>query len=84
MADIRLIFGSVAPCTLRAFRTESLIRGRALTPEVIEEAARALDDEISPIDDMRSSAAYRRRVSGNLLRDFLLKQQSRNPCLDGR
>jgi CO/xanthine dehydrogenase FAD-binding subunit len=69
--DIRLIFGSVAPYTLRAFRTEELIRGRTLTPEVIEEAARALQGEISPIDDIRSDAAYRRRVSANLLRDFL-------------
>ncbi len=76
VADLRLIFGSVAPSTLRAFQTESLIRGRSLTPEVIEEAVRALYDEISPIDDMRSSAAYRRRVSGNLLRDFLSKQRA--------
>jgi len=69
--DVRLIFGSVAPYTLRAFRTEEFIRGRTLTPEVIEEAARALQGEISPIDDIRSDAAYRRRVSANLLRDFL-------------
>jgi CO/xanthine dehydrogenase FAD-binding subunit len=69
--NVRLIFGSVAPYTLRAFRTEEFIRGRTLTPEVIEEAARALQGEISPIDDIRSDAAYRRRVSANLLRDFL-------------
>ncbi|HYK90176.1 MAG TPA: FAD binding domain-containing protein [Acidobacteriota bacterium] len=71
VSDIRLIFGSVAPHTLRALRTEEVIRGRVLTLEVIEEAAQILQDEISPIDDMRSSAAYRRRVSANLLRDFL-------------
>jgi CO/xanthine dehydrogenase FAD-binding subunit len=69
--DIRLVFGSVAPYTLRAFRTEELIRGRELTPDVIEEAALGLQDEISPIDDIRSDEAYRRRVSANLLRDFL-------------
>ncbi len=71
--DIRLVFGSVAPCTLRALRTEGVIRGRIPTPEIIEEAVQALQDEISPIDDMRSDAAYRRRVSANLLRDFLGK-----------
>jgi CO/xanthine dehydrogenase FAD-binding subunit len=69
--DIRLIFGSVAPHTLRAFRTEGLLRGHALSREAINEAVRALQDEISPIDDIRSDAAYRRRVSANLLRDFL-------------
>jgi CO/xanthine dehydrogenase FAD-binding subunit len=69
--DIRLVFGSVAPYTLRAFRTEESLRGSTLTREVIEEAVRILQEEISPIDDIRSDATYRRRVTGNLLRDFL-------------
>src|SRR5262245_42293919 len=42
--DIRMVFGSVAPYTLRATETENLIRGRQLTPELIEEAARAIQD----------------------------------------
>jgi CO/xanthine dehydrogenase FAD-binding subunit len=71
VTDIRLVFASVAPYTLRARRTEALIRGRALTPEVIEEAAAAIQDEIQPIDDVRSTEVYRRRVTSNLLRDFL-------------
>ncbi len=69
--DIRLVFGSVAPFTLRALHTEAVLRGRELTPTTIGEAVQALQDEISPIDDIRSDEAYRRRVSGNLLRDFL-------------
>jgi CO/xanthine dehydrogenase FAD-binding subunit len=69
--DIRLIFGSVAPFTLRAFRTEQVVRGKELTPDLIRGALAALQDEISPIGDIRSSAAYRRHVSANLLRDFL-------------
>jgi xanthine dehydrogenase iron-sulfur cluster and FAD-binding subunit A len=36
----------------------------------IEEARIALDREIHPIDDIRSTADYRRRVSGNLLEQF--------------
>jgi CO/xanthine dehydrogenase FAD-binding subunit len=71
VTDLRLVFGSVAPYTLRAFETEACVRGRSLTREVIEEAATALQDEISPIDDVRSDEAYRRRVSANLLREFL-------------
>ncbi|MBI4471338.1 MAG: xanthine dehydrogenase family protein subunit M [Acidobacteria bacterium] len=69
--DIRMILASVAPFTLRAFQTESLIRGRHLTPELIEEAAAAIQDEIHPIDDIRSTEMYRRQVTSNLVREFL-------------
>ncbi|HEV8609714.1 MAG TPA: hypothetical protein VGS98_06570 [Thermoanaerobaculia bacterium] len=34
------------------------------------EARRTLEEEIQPIDDLRSTAEYRRRVSGNLLEQF--------------
>jgi len=71
--DVRMVFASVAPYTLRATQTENLIRGRQLTPDVIEEAAMAIQDEIHPIDDIRSTEAYRRRVTTNLVRDFLGK-----------
>jgi len=71
--DIRMVFGSVAPYTLRAVQTENLIRGRHLTPELIEEACRAIQDEIHPIDDIRSTEAYRRRVTSNLVREFLAR-----------
>lgn len=69
--DIRLVFASVAPYTLRAVRTEDVIRGRQLTPDVVDEALKAIQDEIHPIDDIRSTEAYRRHVTSNLLRDFL-------------
>ena len=71
IADIRLVFASVAPFTLRAFQTEALLRGRPLTQDSIAEAAKAIQDEIRPVDDIRSTEAYRRRVTANLLRDFL-------------
>ena len=71
MAGIRgpstaIAFGSVAATVVRAPRTEAAL-GRG---ESIEEAARILEDEIKPIDDVRSTAEYRRRVAGNLLRRF--------------
>ena len=69
--DVRMVFASVAPFTLRALHTENLIRGRHLTPDLIEEAAAAIEDEIHPIDDIRSTENYRRRVTSNLVRDFL-------------
>jgi CO/xanthine dehydrogenase FAD-binding subunit len=37
----------------------------------MSEALRALESEISPIEDIRSSVTYRRQVSANLLEDLL-------------
>jgi CO/xanthine dehydrogenase FAD-binding subunit len=62
----RLSLGSVAPTVVRLPRTEAdLAAGRP-----VEEARRTLEAEIRPIDDLRSTAEYRRRVSGNLLERF--------------
>jgi CO/xanthine dehydrogenase FAD-binding subunit len=71
VSDIRMVFASVAPYTLRAVQTENLIRGRQLSPALIAECSKAIQDEIHPIDDIRSSEAYRRRVTSNLVVDFL-------------
>ena len=69
--DIRLAFGSVAPVPLRCTATEATLRGRVPDPAAVANAQAILADEISPIDDLRSTAAYRRRVSLNLLGEFL-------------
>jgi CO/xanthine dehydrogenase FAD-binding subunit len=69
--DIRIALGSIAPTALRAMRTEDVLRGAELTPAVITAARAALVREISPIDDIRSSARYRLLVTQNLLEEFL-------------
>jgi CO/xanthine dehydrogenase FAD-binding subunit len=69
--DIRLAFGSVAPTVVRALAAEAALRGRAPGSETIAEARAALGQNISPIDDIRSTANYRLRVAGNLLEEFL-------------
>ena len=61
----RLALGSVAPTVIRLPKTEA-----ALAAGGIEEARRALESDLAPIDDVRSSAEYRRRVAANLLRKF--------------
>jgi xanthine dehydrogenase small subunit len=62
----RIAFGSVAPTVLRAERTENVLAAGGS----IGEAEAALLAELAPIDDMRSTAEYRRRVACNLLRAF--------------
>jgi CO/xanthine dehydrogenase FAD-binding subunit len=62
--ETRIALGSVAPVPLRCLRTEAAIaEGR--------DPMAALTGEITPIDDIRSVASYRRRVAQNLLREFL-------------
>ena len=62
----RLALGSVAPTVVRLPRTEAVLASGAS----IADARRELESEIQPIDDLRSTAEYRRRVSGNLLEQF--------------
>lgn len=62
----RIALGSVAPTVVRARGAEEALAAGA----TIDEAVRLLLDEIRPIDDIRSTAHYRRRVVANLLRRF--------------
>ena len=69
--DIRIALGSVAPTVVRAARAEAAVRGRHLDSDLIDACCDALAQDISPIDDLRSSARYRMRVARNVLADFL-------------
>ncbi len=69
--DVRLAIGSMAVTPLRLRRTEETLRGREWNPALVREARQALEAEVAPIDDIRSSAAYRLQVAGNLLQEFL-------------
>jgi xanthine dehydrogenase small subunit len=62
----RIALGSVAPTVIRLRHVEQALAGGAS----VDEVARLLDQDIRPIDDVRSTAAYRRDVSANLLRRF--------------
>ena len=65
--DVRLALGSVADRPIRAFATEKVLSGASPTPETADAAAEALSAEIVPIDDVRSSADYRRAVAARCL-----------------
>lgn len=59
--------GSVAPVIIRVPDAELQLIGHPLTPEVMSRAARAAAAAPSPIDDVRSTAAYRREMIGVLV-----------------
>ena len=62
----RIAIGSVAELPLRARRAEA-----ALERNDVEGAIAAVAEDIRPIDDVRSTAAYRRAVTQNVLRELL-------------
>ena len=66
----RLVFGSVAPVTLRARTVESVLVGSRLDEATIAAAERAVREDIAPIDDVRSTRDYRGRIAGRLVRAF--------------
>ena len=72
--DIRVALGSVAPTPVRASATEAALEGHWPSEVVAGEAARVLAEEISPIDDVRSTADYRRSVSARVLHRLLREE----------
>jgi len=71
--EIRLGAASLAPFPARLLQTEASLLGQTISRDTIQSAHRALLAEIKPIDDIRSTAEYRRRVAVNLLDEFLLQ-----------
>jgi xanthine dehydrogenase small subunit len=68
---VRLAAGSVGPIPLRLYKTEAAVINQAPNEDNVRNAKRILEQEVQPIDDIRSSARYRSVVLGNLLREFL-------------
>ena len=64
---VRVALGSVAATPIRAAATEAAIEGRWPIPEMADLAAETLAGEIQPIDDVRSTAEYRRIVAARVL-----------------
>ena len=69
--EIRIGMGSMAPAPLHLTATEQVLLGAALSDATIAEARKALSNETTPIDDIRSTASYRSLVAGNLLEEML-------------
>jgi CO/xanthine dehydrogenase FAD-binding subunit len=69
--DVRLAIGSMAVTPVRLKKTEEILLGREWSTALISEARQALEAEVAPIDDIRSTAVYRLHVAGNLLQEFL-------------
>jgi CO/xanthine dehydrogenase FAD-binding subunit len=69
--DVRVAIGSMGVTPLRLRQTEEALVGRTWEKGLMEGARKALEAEVAPIDDIRSTAAYRIQVAGNLLQEFV-------------
>lgn len=67
VTDARVALGSVAPVPVRAHAVEAALVGRPPDPA----AADRVEIDVSPIDDVRSTAAWRRRVARNVIAAWL-------------
>ena len=65
--DVRVALGSVAATTVRVGAAEGSLEGRRPSRETADAAVAALTAAIEPIDDVRSTADYRRLVAGRVL-----------------
>jgi CO/xanthine dehydrogenase FAD-binding subunit len=64
---VRVAVGSVAATPIRVAAAERVLEGARPTPETADRAADALAAAIEPIDDVRSTAEYRRLVAARVL-----------------
>ncbi len=67
----RIALGAVAPTPVRLPKTEALLGGKPLTDALIDEAAKLAQTEVSPIDDVRASKAYRLDVTEVIVKNGL-------------
>ena len=67
----RIALGAVAPKPLLARKAAAVLEGKRPDGRLIEEAANVAAEETSPIDDVRATAWYRKKVSGVLVKRLL-------------
>jgi xanthine dehydrogenase small subunit len=71
--DCRVAFGGMAAIPIRAKAVEKMLNEKVFSQETVQDAQKALADELTPVTDARASAAYRMQVAKNLLQRVLLE-----------
>ncbi|GAB4112053.1 MAG: xanthine dehydrogenase family protein subunit M [Candidatus Caldatribacteriota bacterium] len=69
--DCRIVLGSVFSKTLRVLQAEEILKGKTMNDSLIILAAKRASEEIKPIDDIRSTAEYRRELARVMVEDTL-------------
>jgi xanthine dehydrogenase small subunit len=71
IVDAAVALASVAPTPVRLPRAEAHLSGRTFTPELVDAIPGWVEEEVAPITDVRSTAAYRRTTAGVLVVDLV-------------
>ena len=72
--SIAIAIGSVAPTTIRLHKLETWLTGQTLSDKLITEAESRATAMVTPINDIRSTANYRKWLTGRLVKHFLTSQ----------
>jgi xanthine dehydrogenase small subunit len=75
VSNISIAVGGVGPVVLRPGKTEAALIGKKFSRDEFEDAANILKTEVTPIDDVRGSARFRRVLSKNLLLKFFVESE---------
>ncbi len=69
--EYRLALGAVAPTPIRLPQVEKFLRGKEINQNTIKQALDLIDEEISPIDDVRSTKEFRTHLAKVLVQRCL-------------
>jgi CO/xanthine dehydrogenase FAD-binding subunit len=75
--EARIVLGAVGPTPLRAHEAEARLAGATLDAKLLQEVGELAASETRPVDDVRSSAAYRRAMAAVLVRRALVEAATR-------
>jgi CO/xanthine dehydrogenase FAD-binding subunit len=67
----RVALGSVAPTPVRAPTIENALEEQKYSERLLKEASELVAEDIAPIDDVRSTAEYRKQIASLLVREAL-------------
>ncbi len=77
--QVRIAYGGMAATPKRAVLAEKTLEGQRWSEENIRRAMAALEDDFTPISDMRASKDYRMRTAQNLLLKAFYENKSGQP-----
>lgn len=77
VSESRIALGAVAPVPMRAVEAEASLAGKRPSDDAVQRSARLAAEEIKPINDVRSTAEYRRDVAEVLVRRCLYLARER-------
>jgi len=79
VTDIRIAMGGMAAIPKRAALAEACLRGKTRDEAAVSVAMQQLEQDFTPLSDMRASASYRARAARNLLYRFFLETRPQQP-----